>query len=61
MGDVVEAGEGPGEAPLEPAYLRDHLTQEMKQGYMERLAAAQARAREASKTMRAIYPRTSGR
>lgn len=57
MGDVVEAGAGPGKAPMEPAYLRDHLTDEMKNGYMERLTAAQARAREASKTMKAIYPR----
>jgi flavin reductase (DIM6/NTAB) family NADH-FMN oxidoreductase RutF len=58
MGDVVEAGAGPGKTPMEPVYLRDHLTDEMKQGYMERLTAAQARAREASKTMKSIYPRT---
>src|SRR5579859_4119512 len=56
MGDVVEAGAGPGKGPMEPAYLRDHLTDEMRKGYLERLTAAQARAREASKTMKSIYP-----
>src|SRR6266853_506049 len=56
MGDVVEAGPGPGTVPMEPTYLRDHLTDEMKHGYMERLTRAQAQAREASKTMQAIYP-----
>jgi hypothetical protein len=55
MGDVVEAGAVPGKVPLEPVYLRDHLTPEMKQGYMERLTAAQDRAREASRTMKSIY------
>jgi flavin reductase (DIM6/NTAB) family NADH-FMN oxidoreductase RutF len=57
MGDVVEAGAGPGKVPMEPTYLRDHLTDEMKRGYMDRLGAAQAAARAASKTMKSIYPR----
>jgi flavin reductase (DIM6/NTAB) family NADH-FMN oxidoreductase RutF len=57
MGDVVEAGAGPGKVPMEPAYLRDHLTEEMKRGYVERLGAAQKAARETSRTMKAIYPR----
>ena len=54
MGDVVAAGAGPGSVPMEPSYLREHLTDEMRRGYAERLAAAQAAAREASKQMRPI-------
>ena len=56
MGDVVAAGAGTG-VPLEPSWLRDHLPEEVRSQYMPRLAAAQAAAREASKTMKSIYRR----
>ena len=60
MGDVVAAGAGPGKTPLEPSWLRDHLTEDMKRQYLARLTAAQDAARQASKKMQSIY-RAAGR
>jgi flavin reductase (DIM6/NTAB) family NADH-FMN oxidoreductase RutF len=57
MGDVVDAGRGPGREPLEPAALRAALPPERIQDYMAKLAAAQDVARQASRTMRSIYTR----
>jgi flavin reductase (DIM6/NTAB) family NADH-FMN oxidoreductase RutF len=53
MGDVVAAGAGSGE-PMEPAFLRQHLTETMSREYADRLAAAQQAAREASKLMKKV-------
>ncbi|HEY2804844.1 MAG TPA: flavin reductase family protein, partial [Gemmatimonadales bacterium] len=55
MGDVVDAGRGPGKEVLEPAYLREHLTPEMSAAYKANLGHAQDEAREASKSMKSIY------
>ncbi len=59
MGDVIDAGKGPGNEPLEPSYLRAHLTPEMTAEYMANLEHAQAVAREASKRMVSTYRRHS--
>jgi flavin reductase (DIM6/NTAB) family NADH-FMN oxidoreductase RutF len=53
MGDVAAAGAGSG-APMEPAFLREHLTETMRREYADRLAAAQQTAREASKLMKSV-------
>ena len=55
MGDVVEAGRGPGKEVLEPVYLREHLTPEMSAEYAANLGHAQDEAREASKRMKSSY------
>ena len=57
MGEVVDAGRGPGATPLEPAALRAALPPERIQLYMEKLAAAQDAARAASRKMVSIYTR----
>ena len=57
MGEVVGTGKGPGATPMEPAWLRDHLTPQMRQGYVARLKKAQDEAREASRAMKSIYRR----
>jgi len=57
MGEVVDAGRGPGAEPLEPAALRAALPPERIQRYMEKLAAAQDAARRASGLMVSIYRR----
>jgi flavin reductase (DIM6/NTAB) family NADH-FMN oxidoreductase RutF len=55
MGDVVEAGRGPGLVVLEPAYLRTHISEKLQRQYMAKLGEAQARARELMGTMRSIW------
>jgi flavin reductase (DIM6/NTAB) family NADH-FMN oxidoreductase RutF len=61
MGDVVDAAKGPGAEPMEPTYLRDHLTAEMAAAYAANLGRAQDEAREASKRIVSAYkPRPSG-
>ena len=57
MGDVVDAGRGPGNEPMEPSYLRANLTPEMTAEYVANLGHAQAVAREASKRMVSTYKR----
>jgi flavin reductase (DIM6/NTAB) family NADH-FMN oxidoreductase RutF len=53
MGDVLEAGAGSGQ-PMEPAFLRERLTDAMRREYAARLATAQQAAREASTRMRSV-------
>jgi flavin reductase (DIM6/NTAB) family NADH-FMN oxidoreductase RutF len=55
MGEVVDAGKGPGTEPMEPAWLRDHLTDEMKNTYLAKLTYAQEVARRMSGEMRSSY------
>lgn len=57
MGEVVATGRGPGTEPMEPAWLRGHLTEAMKNEYLAKLTDAQDAARHASKTMRSLYRR----
>ena len=57
MGEVREAGRGPGTEVLEPAYLRANLPSKLVADYVAHLAEAQETARQASRTMRSIYQR----
>jgi len=57
MGEVVDTGRGPGTEVMEPAWLRDHLSDEMKQNYLAKLGEAQDFARRMSGQMKAIYTR----
>ena len=57
MGEVVETGKGPGTEAMEPTWLRDHLTEEMKRDYVAKLGAAQDSARRLSKEMKTDYRR----
>ena len=54
MGDVVEAGRGPGTQVLEPVYLRDHLPADLQRDYLVRLKAAQDEARGLARTMKPL-------
>jgi len=57
MGEVVDTGKGPGTEAMEPAWLREHLTDEMKRDYVAKLGAAQDFARRLSKEMKTDYRR----
>jgi len=57
MGEVRDSGPGSGGEALEPAALRARLPAERVAEYQTKLAAAQAAARELSKTMRSGYSR----
>jgi len=54
MGDVVNAGRGPGAEVLEPTYLRDHLPPDLQRDYLVRLTKAQDEARTLSRTMKPL-------
>ncbi len=57
LGEVRATGRGPGAQVLEPAWLRDHIAEDLKQEYVDKLAQAQDAAREASARMVSGYRR----
>jgi flavin reductase (DIM6/NTAB) family NADH-FMN oxidoreductase RutF len=57
MGEVVDAGRGPGAEAMEPQLLRAMLGTDLKEEYVRKLADAQDFARRMSGTMRSIYSR----
>jgi flavin reductase (DIM6/NTAB) family NADH-FMN oxidoreductase RutF len=54
MGDVVDAGRGPGAQVLEPEYLRDHLPEALQRDYVVRLQRAQDEARRLAPMMKPV-------
>ncbi len=57
LGEVVATGRGPGADVLEPAWLREHIAEDLKREYVSKLEVAQRAAREASGRMVSIYRR----